>query len=251
VGSIFKLEIPIKKTEAAPEAVETKRLRVIGIRPGLPKYRILIADDDEDNLSLMDMTLRKVGFETRLATNGEAAIREFKKWHPHLILTDMHMPRMDGFEAIRKIRTLPGGKEVKIIGVSASAFDDARRKVINCGADDYFSKPYKEIDLFEILAKYLKVEYLFESETVFTEPLQWESDEIFNYESLAGLSPELLIQMENAITSADLYKMLDLIDEAADLDTKTANGLRELTKNYRYDKLIEILRGVNASNENK
>ena len=74
-------------------------------------YRILVVDDKNDNLKVASDLLKLVGFETNEAANGEVAIEKFESWNPHLILMDMRMPVMDGYEATRRIKsTEKGGK---------------------------------------------------------------------------------------------------------------------------------------------
>src|SRR6202042_1569206 len=100
-----------------------------------------------------------VGFEIRLAVNGAEAVQAFEQWHPHLILMDFRMPVMDGREAIRRIRAMADGKEPKIIAVTASAMDENRQDLMAIGADDFISKPFRDVDLFEKIHRHAGVEY--------------------------------------------------------------------------------------------
>ena len=123
-GSVFVIHLPLKEGEAQAVPAKDKPRQVLRLQPGQAACRILIADDIEDNRQLLVQLLAPVGFEIRLATNGAEAVREFEEWRPHLILMDFRMPVMDGHEAIRRIRTMPGGKETKIIAVTASAMEE-------------------------------------------------------------------------------------------------------------------------------
>ena len=73
-----------------------------------------------------------IGLDARLAENGKRCVEMFQEWHPHLIWMDRRMPVMDGMEATRRIRQLPGGKDVKIVAVTASAFDGAAAGNAGC-----------------------------------------------------------------------------------------------------------------------
>src|SRR5438477_138805 len=115
----------------------------------------------EDNRQLLAQLLAPVGFEIRLATNGAEAVLEFDEWRPHLILMDFRMPVMDGHEAIRRIRARAGGKDPKIIAVTASAMDENRQELIEIGADDFLSKPFREIQLFQKIHTLVGVEYVY------------------------------------------------------------------------------------------
>ena len=144
-GSVFVIHLPLKEGEAqAVQAKDTPR-HVLRLQPGQPTCRVLIADDIEDNRQLLAQLLAPVGFEIRLATNGAEAVQEFEQWQPHLILMDFRMPVMDGHEAIRRIRAMAGGKDPKIIAVTASAMDENRQELMEIGADDFISKPFREV----------------------------------------------------------------------------------------------------------
>src|SRR5207253_2078072 len=125
-GSVFVVDLPLKEGQAGAVRSNDKPRHVLALRPGQPVCRVLIADDVEDNRQLLAQLLTPVGFETRLATNGAEAVRQFEEWRPHLILMDFRMPVMDGVEAIRRIRAAAGGKAPKIIAVTASAMDENR-----------------------------------------------------------------------------------------------------------------------------
>ena len=98
--------------------------------------------------SLLEL-LEPVGFNVRSCRDGEEALEEFQQWHPRLILMDMRMPVMDGYEATRRIRSAPGGADVAIIGVTASAFAEMRQGVFDAGVDEFMAKPFREEELFD------------------------------------------------------------------------------------------------------
>src|SRR5207237_4785050 len=100
-----------KEGEAQAVLIKDKTRQVLRLRPGQAKCRVLIADDVEDNRELLAQILRPIGFEIRLANDGQQAVQEFERWQPHLILLDLRMPVMDGHEAIRRIRAIAGGKK--------------------------------------------------------------------------------------------------------------------------------------------
>src|SRR5436305_1874594 len=143
-GSVFVVNLPLKEGEAQAVQAKDNPRHVLRLQPGQLACRVLIADDIEDNRQLLAQLLAPVGFEIRLATNGAEAVREFEQWQPHLVLMDFRMPVMDGHEAIRRIRAMVGGKEPKIIAVTASAMEENRLDLMAIGADDFISKPFRE-----------------------------------------------------------------------------------------------------------
>src|SRR2546421_1741667 len=129
-GSVFVVNLPLKEGEAQAVQAKDNPRHVLRLQPGQSACRVLVADDIEDNRQLLAQLLAPVGFEIRLATNGAEAVQEFGRWRPHLVLMDFRMPVMDGHEAIRRVRALAGGKEPKMIAVTASALDENRQDLL-------------------------------------------------------------------------------------------------------------------------
>ena len=198
---------------------------------------MLIADDIEDNRQLLAQLLAPVGFEIRLATNGAEAVQEFEEWRPHLILMDFRMPVMDGHEAIRRIRAMAGGEDPKIIAVTASAMDENRQELMAIGADDFISKPFREVELFQKIHAHLGVEYVYAEEPAAA--AQEEAAEL-TPESLASLPQDLIHLMREAVIGADLDQLLAKIREVEARDSCTAQGLRGLAEHFEYQKLLDL-----------
>jgi CheY-like chemotaxis protein/anti-sigma regulatory factor (Ser/Thr protein kinase) len=237
-GSVFTVRLPMKEGEA--QAVQTKDTprQVLRLQPGQATCRVLIADDIEDNRQLLAQLLAPVGFEIRLATNGAEAVQEFENWRPHLILMDFRMPVMDGHEAIRRIRAMAGGKELKIIAVTASAMDENRQELLKIGADDFISKPFREIELFHKIHAHLGVEYVYAEQLKATG--QEEAAEL-TPESLAGWPKHLIDPMREAVLTADLDQLLAKIQEVEARDPRIAQALRRLAEGFQYQKLLDLL----------
>jgi two-component system, cell cycle response regulator DivK len=103
--------------------------------------KILIADDDYDNRTILMEALQASGFQVVLATNGQEAIDMALKELPALIFMDLTMPKLDGWEATRRLRRLPQGAQVPIIAFSAHVLDGEEAKARAAGCDDYVTKP--------------------------------------------------------------------------------------------------------------
>ena len=104
--------------------------------------RILIADDDEKVLALLKSSLQKAGYETSQALNGVKALALARKENPDLILADVAMPEMDGFELCKHIRDDPATEHIPFIFLTAKGELHDKVKGLNLGADDYISKPF-------------------------------------------------------------------------------------------------------------
>ena len=108
---------------------------------------LLIVDDDRRNLSLLDAILIPHGFKTIKAESGEEALELFRQFRPDLILLDIMMPGMDGFEVCKRIRQMQGELHVPIIMVTALEETSDKERAAQAGADDFISKPINRTEL--------------------------------------------------------------------------------------------------------
>jgi len=109
--------------------------------PQLCKMKVLAVDDNRTNLHILQVFLKKLGHEVILAENGEEALRRFESHSPDLILLDIMMPIMDGFEAARRIKAMTRERWTPIIFLSALNRDENLVEGLDAGADDYLTKP--------------------------------------------------------------------------------------------------------------
>jgi two-component system, OmpR family, alkaline phosphatase synthesis response regulator PhoP len=109
----------------------------------LPKQKILIVDDEPDILELIEYNLKKEGYQVYTAKNGQEAVSEAKKVLPDLIVLDIMMPKMDGIEACRIMRTMPEFKNTFMVFLTARSEEYSEIAGFNVGADDYIAKPIK------------------------------------------------------------------------------------------------------------
>jgi signal transduction histidine kinase/ActR/RegA family two-component response regulator len=122
--------------------------------------RLLIADDKRDNRLVLSSMLEPLGFEVILAENGEEAVTIAQKFSPDLILMDLIMPVMTGFEAISEIRAIPTLADVPIIAVSASNMGMDQQHSQRVGCNEFLPKPISKASLLEILQKLLDLEWI-------------------------------------------------------------------------------------------
>jgi CheY-like chemotaxis protein len=120
--------------------------------PQLPGKKILVADDTEINVTLLTTLLKIWGCESAVAVDGEQAVTMAKATSYDAILMDIHMPKQDGIQAIRKIREF---SKVPIIAVTASMSTVDLRGAMGAGVNDYILKPVKQEHLLELLKKHL------------------------------------------------------------------------------------------------
>ncbi|MDD1637454.1 MAG: response regulator [Methylococcaceae bacterium] len=112
--------------------------------------KILLVEDNEMNRDMLSRRLIKNGYEIAIAVNGEESVELAKSMLPDLILMDMSLPVMDGWEATSLIKSDPLTQHIPIIALTAHAMDEDRRKALDAGCDEYDSKP---IELSRLLSK--------------------------------------------------------------------------------------------------
>jgi DNA-binding response OmpR family regulator len=111
------------------------------------KRRVLLADDDPSLLRLISTTLGTTDFDLLQATDGEEALALARRHRPDLILLDINMPRLDGFEVLRQLKQAPETASIKVVILSARRDEADRARGRECGADEYFVKPFSPIQL--------------------------------------------------------------------------------------------------------
>ncbi len=105
------------------------------------KYTVLIVDDEKDVREILEYNISKEGYKVYSAKNGEEAIEAVKTKKPHLIVLDVMMPVMDGYQTCSKIRELPDNKKTVIVFLSARSEDYSQIVGFEAGGDDYVTKP--------------------------------------------------------------------------------------------------------------
>jgi len=238
-GSVFTFWVEIKEGKIEENEKCTPQ-RVIGIDNGKEVYRILVVDDKIDNLKVVVSLLRLVGFHTNEAVNGEDAIAKFVEYKPHLILMDMRMPVMDGYEATRRIKSMENGDKTPIIALTASTFEEEKNRIESLRIQGYIRKPFRENELFCTIEKVLGIKYIYEDETSLTQRKEI-ADEGAISDNIAKLPESLVSEMLEALSVADLDLLMKLVDSIDPSNSELALYLRTLALNYDYDHFHHIL----------
>ena len=240
-GSIFTFTFNAKLSskDKIKSVKDENRLSISGLAPGQKMTKILVADDDDSNLELLLQLLKSIGFKTCKAHDGKEAIKVFNKEHPDAVLMDYHMPNADGFEATRKIKATPEGKDVPIIIVTASALDQSHENAMTAGADGLIKKPYIEDDLLEELKRLLHLKYIYDKND---ESAKQEKDDTTNVsDTIKRLPKELVAEMRQTVLEGNQNNLLKLIN-SEDIDPKLAKILRSKAENFEYENLEKILK---------
>jgi CheY-like chemotaxis protein len=118
-----------------------------------PPKRILVADDDPVILRLLQVNLELEGYEALLAHHGEKAVEMARAEKPDLIILDIMMPRMDGYEAVRNLRADQRTRAIPVIFLSARAQPSDIERGKSYGVDDYLTKPFDPGELLEVVGR--------------------------------------------------------------------------------------------------
>src|SRR3990172_5183620 len=113
---------------------------MMGTSQSNEKRRVLVVDDEEINRKMLTIVLDKYGYASDTATNGLEALERTRECPPDLILLDIMMPVMDGFEACRRLKDDPATKHIPVVIVTALADRDAKIKGLDAGANDFLAK---------------------------------------------------------------------------------------------------------------
>ncbi len=252
-GSRFWAEIPFE--ECDPEEIEEKEPRtsahVTGLHPSCRHYRILIAEDRKENRLLLKDILSRLGLNIREAKNGKEAVEIFRQWRPDFIWMDMRMPEMNGDEAARIIRTMPGGDKVVIVAISAGAFAEERRRAADSGINDFVAKPVTASQIYSCMQKYLDLRFIHgpDMETA-TDHKKGDTGESAPRGSqelaqrLETLSPELVKEIYRVAKLLNLEEMEDVLKKVELQDSVLATLLRQLCIEIRYDVIIKAAASV-------
>ena len=219
----------------APETTRT----VIGLEPGQPTYRILVAEDLRENRLLLVRLLELVGFEVCAAENGKEAIALWSEWHPHMILMDIQMPVIDGYETTRQIRGREAGKDVVIIAVTAYAFEEDYTTSIQAGCNDHITKPFTEAILFDRIAHYLEVRYRYREEALPELDQQTLLQKSLTAKDLQVMSPEWIIQANQAALDLNDAQLYNLIAQIPNQEQVLADALKYLVDNFQMEAIAK------------
>ena len=116
---------------------------------------ILVADDDPDILRIVSMSLETQGYTVHKATNGREAVDLARQHHPDLILMDMMMPVVSGYEAVGELKADATTREIVIVGLSAKAMATDMERATDVGIDGYITKPFRIAQVLTVVESYL------------------------------------------------------------------------------------------------
>ncbi|WP_148314568.1 ATP-binding protein [Sorangium cellulosum] len=212
--------------------------RIVALAPGQPRYRVLVVDDRWDVRHCLLKLLDSVGVEVRSATNGLGAVAQWETWSPHLVLLDLRMPLLDGYEAATRIKSSPRGRETVVVAMTASAFEQNRSLAAEAGCDDFLSKPFRDAEIFNLLTKHLGARFELEEGPAERRPAGPPAVDLAR--AAAGLPASLRKDLRRAATRLDAKAVQAAIDRFRPEDAELAGAVAELARGYRFDSILAL-----------
>ncbi|NEP71606.1 MAG: response regulator [Okeania sp. SIO2G4] len=219
-GSTFCWEVELPEAE---DWADTLRVMQQGVIQGYKgeKRKILVVDDRWENRSVLINILEPIGFEMIEANNGKEGIEQVLKTSPDLVITDLSMPIMNGFEFLHKLRSgtdFEGGShpqlQNKIVLVSsASIFDIDRHKSLDAGGNDFLPKPVQAKTLLELLQKHLQLDWIYDANNTEKQKIEVVADEIQPPET------EILQQIWELAQDGEVDGIIEIAEQLQDNNT--------------------------------
>ncbi|MGL5194224.1 MAG: response regulator, partial [Chroococcales cyanobacterium] len=247
-GSLFAFYIQVQTRETVeclPASVRCSP--IIGLAPNQRQYRILAVDDILESRLLLQQILTRVGFEVKEAENGREAIDLWHSWQPDLILMDMRMPVMDGFQATQEIKSQLSHPSPIIIALTASAFEEDRARMLSIGCDDVIRKPFQTPELLTKMGEHLGVQYQYaDSMNDATLPQPPDSREEYpTPEELRGhlqqMPPEWIAQVYDFAGRCIDDKILVLLKLVPPEHQPLARAIADWANNFRFTQIMELI----------
>ncbi|MBD1841377.1 response regulator [Coleofasciculus sp. FACHB-64] len=234
-GSVFYFDLDLPLVDQWADVTQIDERPIIGYLGD--KRKILIADDQWENRSILVKMLEPLGFEIMEATDGFDCITKAQEWQPHVILMDLMMPALNGLEATRRIRKSPNLKVV-VIATSASVFDCDQQQSFQAGCNDFLPKPIQNQELLEKLRGYLGLSWIYEE----------IKNEEFREPSAKAMVPPPVEEIAALFDFAMMGDLRGIAKRAAQLEQMNqdwipfTNHLRQLAKGFEEKQILDFIK---------
>lgn len=243
-GSIFSFRMPLRESKKSSLVKANQDRRITGYKGETKK--ILIVDDKWENRFVAVKLLRPLGFDVIQAESGIEALKMLVSEKPNLILMDLVMPIMDGFESTRKIRETKGFGSVPIIALSASVFDETKEQSRAAGCDDFITKPFETGTVLEKIAEHLSVIWTYDDKGNYEEDGEQEpaTQSQLSSDDMVLPSETKLKAITDLALMGDIKGVLSLIEtiESTSPETKAFTGkIKQLAQDYKMKQIRSFL----------
>jgi PAS domain S-box-containing protein len=235
LGARFSFELPLPQSEQP--IMLPARGQVVRLADGEPRRNLLIVDDRPENRDLLERLLTVVGFDSRTAEQGAQGLELWRRQRPDLILMDLRMPVMNGFEAIQCLRREEAEQALRrtpVVAISASVYDVSAGDLIEHGFDAFLTKPIDEDQLFACLEKLLGL--AFERRA----PVITETEGSASLVGLAVQDGGWRARFLDQVASGDLEAAEGLLSELD--DPVLVTSVRSALRAYHLSEILQHLR---------
>lgn len=246
-GSVFwlDLQVPIPLSHDwgnINHSYSASHQKIIGIEGNAP--RILIVDDDHNHCSMLSSLLQEVDCHTLEANDGRNGLALAIEHQPDLILLDLSMPNMDGFELIVHLQGSPKTDTIPIIVCTANVFEENRQRSLQAGATAFVTKPFQKDQLFNAINSVLKFGWIYEPSPTPTSP---PPSVTLPDEAWVLPSQEILQQIYHLAMMGDIPAIEGMMKELTQQNTQLtlfADELSKLTANFQTAKIRKLLKSL-------
>ena len=233
------VKIPVQATSQAG----TQKM-IIGFE-GDDTQHILIIDDKPDSCAVLRDILVPLGFEVTEAFSGFEGLKKARQIQPDIILVDLRMPNMDGFELTRQIRQILELQTTIVIAISASATEEIRQASLAAGCDDFLAKPVEMLLMLQCLERHLPLKWLYNID-----------DRISTYNSKNVQSefvippPEEIAKLQELVQIGDVVGIWEWVEKIEQLGSQFqpyAIEVHKLAKQFRMTEIHELIEMMQTS----
>ncbi|MEO0843156.1 MAG: response regulator, partial [Cyanobacteria bacterium J06643_5] len=236
-GSTFSIELDLPiNNEYATEIIANQQ-KITGIKGNIPL--ILIVEDEQYHLSVFKNLLQSISFRTLEATDGVEGLKLATENNPDVILLDLAMPNMDGFELMVKLQSNPQTSSIPIIVSSASVFDEDRQRSLEAGAKSFLPKPLQIEELTKTLENLLSLEWIYDksnsksdsnSQNLPSSELSSSKENGSGQTEIIPPSKEIIEQLYHLAMMGDIPAIEGILEEIATQDKQLLGFVKEINK---------------------
>ncbi len=238
-GSHFTVILPLPLSEK-PLAAQLEHPLIKKIKQRHPV--VLVVDDHWENRAVLVNLLQPLGFQLVEAQNGQEALNLLESVHPEVILTDLVMPVLDGFSLAREVRQLTHFKDIIIIAISASIYDDHQHFSIEAGCNAFLAKPVKIESLLDLLQKFLHLEWEYSAPILnMGEDKAEEKNTAEVLYDLNHLDREILTTLFSLSFHGDVTGLNNYLQQHS-LPIALLTALKNYLKNFDLDEVCYLIR---------
>ena len=245
-GSLFWFEFDAPIVSKHVPITEMQKPSPVGYHG--KRRTLLIVDDMEANRSVLRNMLLPLGFDVHEVDNGEDCLEFAMQKHPDLILLDLRMPGMDGFEVARHIRATEEIRDILIFAISASVLEETQRKSLEVGCHAFLAKPLEQDLLLNALETHLGLQWIYQDVSQ-SQIAEHSRDDQFRSISLPAEEYAELRKFAQYGNISRILKILDALEQQGEQYVPVVEELRKFAKSFQTQKILELLEQIGEHHE--